>query len=136
MCLEGYFKWKESFKSFFVIVRLPKKKTKKKQLTRGTVAKPAKLNAVNLTDCAFQVNRPGALTLFLRPCRVWDCDIYPIPTLPLSSLSFSQSKNKSVCLLCNCEEVNSVVCERHAPQPEPHWLRTHPQRRHMQCNRL
>lgn len=97
--------------------------------------KPAELKAL-MFAAPFQVNRLNSGSArrshhIPRPRQVWDCDIYPIPTLPHSSLSFSQSKNKSVCLLCNREEVKSVVCARHAPKPEPHWFRTHPHHRHM-----
>lgn len=85
---------------------------------------------------------PSSKQTKLREC--WAISPYSLATpsvglwhLPIShtasSLSFSQSKNKSVCLMCNCEEVKSVVCERHAPECEPHWFRTHPHHRHMYC---
>lgn len=67
--------------------------------------------------------------------QVWDRDTCRFPTVPQSSLSFSRSKNKSVCLPRNCKEVRSVVCQRHAPQPEQRWWRTHPSHRHNQHNR-
>lgn len=44
------------------------------------------------------------------PRQVWDRDTCRFPTVPQPSLSFSQSKNKSVCLTRNCKEVRSVVC--------------------------
>lgn len=128
-----HFKWKCSLKRYVISVRLIHKSCLCQICPQGTVEKPAELNVVILTHSAFQGNRlnsGSAGRSHLVPPglrrRVWDCDIYPIPTLPHSSLSFSQSKNKSVCLMCNCEEVKSVVCERHAPQTEPLWFRTHP----------